>query len=133
MPFFRRFGIRAVALVPFLTGFYPPLYHTMVSVFYVLFGKTSDAAAWTNLPALAILLAATYGVGSSVLKPLPAATAAVLVGFFPYLVWLSRETLVDYWLTAMVALAIWALIRTQEFSNRNASFSHLASSAGWAC
>jgi 4-amino-4-deoxy-L-arabinose transferase-like glycosyltransferase len=118
---FSTFGIRAFAIVPFLSGFYPPLYHSIVGVFYSLFGKTSDAAEWANLPALAILIAATYGVGRTLLKPLPAAAAAMLVGFFPYLIWLSRETLVDYWLTAMVALAMWALIRTQEFSNRNAS------------
>ena len=118
---FSTFGIRAIAVVPFLTGFYPPLYHTIVGIFYSLFGKTTDAAEWANLPALAILIAATYGVGRTVLKPLPAALAAMLVGFFPYLIWLSRETLVDYWLTAMVALAMWALIRTQEFSNRNAT------------
>src|SRR5439155_17863221 len=118
---FSTFGIRAIAIVPLLTGFYPPLYHTIVAVFYSLFGKTIDAAQWANLPALALLMAATYGVGRSLLKPLPAAGAAMLVGFFPFLIWLSRETLVDYWLTAMVALAMWLLLRSKEFSDRNAS------------
>src|SRR5438093_3587390 len=118
---FSTFGIRAIAIVPLLTGFYPPLYHSIVAVFYSVFGKTNDAAQWANLPALAILIGATYGVGRRLLKPLAAAAAATIVGFFPYLIWLSRETLVDYWLTAMVALAMWVLIRTEEFSNRNAS------------
>ena len=118
---FSTFGIRAFAIVPLLTGFYPPLYHTVVALFYSLFGKTTDAAQWANLPALAILISATYGVGVKLMKPLAAAAAAMLVGFFPYLIWLSRETLVDYWLTAMVALAMWLLARTEEFSNRKAS------------
>lgn len=118
---FSTFGIRAIVIVPLLTGFYPPLYHSIVAVFYSVFGKTSDAAQWANLPALAILIGATYGVGRRLLKPLAAAAAATLVGFFPYLIWLSRETLVDYWLTATVALAMWVLIRTEEFSNRKAS------------
>src|SRR5438094_10489044 len=59
---FSTFGIRAFAIVPLLTGFYPPLYHTVVALFYSLFGKTTDAAQWANLPALAILISATYGV-----------------------------------------------------------------------
>ena len=118
---FYNFGLRAIAIIPLLTGFYPPLYHTIVAIFYAVFGKTIDAAQWANLPAIAILIASTYGVGRNLLRPLPAATAALLVGFFPYLVWLSRETLVDYWLTAMVALAMWLLIRTDEFSDRKAS------------
>jgi 4-amino-4-deoxy-L-arabinose transferase-like glycosyltransferase len=118
---FSNFGVRAIAIVPFLTGFYPPLYHAIVALFYSVFGKTINAAQWANLPALAIVIAATYGVGRRLLKPLPAALAAMLVGFFPYMVWLSRETLVDYWLTAIVALAMWLLIRTEEFSDQNAS------------
>jgi 4-amino-4-deoxy-L-arabinose transferase-like glycosyltransferase len=118
---FSTFGIRAIALVPFLTGFYPPLYHAIVAFFYSLFGRTIDAAQWANLPALALLIAATYGVGRRLLKPLPAAVAAMLAGFFPYLIWLSRETLVDYWLTAIVALTMWLLLQTKEFSDRNAS------------
>jgi 4-amino-4-deoxy-L-arabinose transferase-like glycosyltransferase len=118
---FSNLGLRAIAIIPLLTGFYPPLYHTVVATFYAVFGKTIDAAQWANLPAMALLIATTYGIGRSLLKPLPAAAAALLVGFYPYLVWLSRETLVDYWLTSMVAVAIWMLIRTNEFSDRRAS------------
>src|SRR5262249_44684802 len=85
---------------------------------YAMFGKTIDAAEWTNLPAIALLFIATYGIGYTVLKPLSAAAAAVIVNFYPLLLWLSRETLIDYWLTSMVALAIWVLIRTEEFSKK---------------
>src|SRR5215813_12842536 len=68
-------GIRAATQIPFLTGSYPPLYHSMIAASYVLFGRTIDAAQWTNLPAIGLLLIATYGIGSTVLKPLAAATA----------------------------------------------------------
>ena len=47
--------IRAVAMIPFLTGPYPPLYHSIIAAFYALFGKTIDAAQWANLPAIALL------------------------------------------------------------------------------
>jgi 4-amino-4-deoxy-L-arabinose transferase-like glycosyltransferase len=111
-------GIRSVAQIPFLTGSYPPFYHSIVAAFYAVFGRSIDAAQWANLPAIALLLLATYGIGRTVYKPFAAATGAVIVSFCPLLLWLSRETMVDYWLTSMVALAVWLLIRTKEFSNR---------------
>jgi len=103
---------------PSLAGFYPPLYHTVVAGFYSAFGKTVDAAQWANLPAIALLLISTYAVGRRVLDPIPAAAAAALVSFYPLMLWLSRETLIDYWLTSMVAFAIWLLLRTRDFSDR---------------
>ena len=45
------------------------------------------------------------------------AMAAVLATFYPYLLWISRETIIDYWLCAIVAAAMWALIKTKEFSD----------------
>ncbi len=116
---FRNTGLRAIAQVPFLTGAYPPAYHSIVAIFFLIFGKTVDAAQWANLPAMAILLAATYGIGRTMLKPFAAAAAAVTTGFYPILLWLSRETIIDYWLTALVALAIWVLLKTGEFSRRS--------------
>jgi 4-amino-4-deoxy-L-arabinose transferase-like glycosyltransferase len=114
-------GIHALAQIPFLTGSYPPLYHSIVASFYTLFGKTIDAAQWANLPAIALLFAATYGIGRTILKPFAAATAAAIANFYPLMLWLSRETLTDYWLTSLVALAMWLLIRTNEFSVRKYS------------
>lgn len=108
---FASMGIAAIGAVPRLSGLYPPLYHSVVAIFYAVFGKTVDAAQWANVPAIALLFIATYGLGRTVLKPTPAAAAAVLVNFYPILLWLSRETLIDYWLTSMVALAMWLLVR----------------------
>jgi 4-amino-4-deoxy-L-arabinose transferase-like glycosyltransferase len=114
---FKDAGLAAVTRVPSITGSYPPAYHVIVAFFYLLFGRTIDAAAWANLPAIALLLIATYGIGKTVLKPFAAATAAVIVVSYPLLLWLSRETLIDYWLTSFVALAVWALLKSKEFSN----------------
>jgi 4-amino-4-deoxy-L-arabinose transferase-like glycosyltransferase len=111
-------GVGAVTQIPFLTGSYPPFYHSIIAVSYALFGKTIDAAQWANLPAIALLLIATYGIGRTVLQPFAAAVAAVIVSFYPLLLWLSRETMIDYWLTSMVALAVWLLLLTNEFANR---------------
>ncbi len=93
-----------------LTGYYPPLYQSIVAGFYAVFGRTVDAAGWANLPAILLLLFATYGIGKTLLSPIAAAAAAVLVNFYPLMLWLSREAMMDYWLTSMVALAMWLLI-----------------------
>jgi 4-amino-4-deoxy-L-arabinose transferase-like glycosyltransferase len=114
----RDTGFRSLGRLPFLTGAYPPVYHSIVAIFFLMFGKTIDAAQWANLPAVAVLLAASYGIGRTVLKPFAAALSAITVVFYPILLWLSRETLIDYWLTALVALAIWVLLQTKDFSHR---------------
>ncbi len=115
---FASSGLRAILSIPYLTGSYPPFYHSVVAAFYAVFGKTVDAAQWANLPAIALLFIATYGIGRELLDPFPAALAAVIVNFYPILVWLSRETLIDYWLTAITAAAMWLLLCTREFSSR---------------
>src|SRR5205814_3048410 len=40
--------------------------------------------------------------------------------FYPYMLWLSRETMIDYWLCSMVAVAIFALYRTNDFTDTKA-------------
>ena len=101
-------ALRSVAIG--LTGYYPPLYQTIVALFYAVFGRTADAALWANVPAIVLLLVATYGIGKTVMSPAGAAGAAVLVNFYPLMLWLSRETMMGYWLTSMVALAMWLLV-----------------------
>ena len=110
-------GLRAFLLVPHLSGGYPLLYPSLVALFYALFGTSVDAAQAVNLPAIAVLMLATYGIARRVLPPMQAAVAGVLVIFYPYMLWLSRETMIDYWLCSLVALALFALYRTEEFSN----------------
>jgi 4-amino-4-deoxy-L-arabinose transferase-like glycosyltransferase len=118
---FASEGIRGIAEVPRITQPYPPFYQSIVAGFYAVFGKSVEAAQSANLLAVAVLLLATYGLGRTLLKPVPAAAAAIIVNFYPYLLWLSRETLIDYWLTSMVALAMWSLLRTNDFSDRKRS------------
>jgi 4-amino-4-deoxy-L-arabinose transferase-like glycosyltransferase len=101
-----------------LTGAYPPLYHTVVAAFWGVFGKNVNVARLANLLALAILFFGTYGIGRHLLGPWTSAIAATLVCFYPYMLWLSRETIVDYWLAAMVTLAMWTLLQTNAFSDR---------------
>ena len=115
-------GVRALAIVPQLSGGYPPLYPTIVALFYGLFGISVDVAQAVNFPAIAILLLATYGIAKRVLPPMQAALAGILVIFYPYMLWLSRETVIEYWLSSIVAVAIYVLYRTENFSNTKYCF-----------
>jgi 4-amino-4-deoxy-L-arabinose transferase-like glycosyltransferase len=116
---FANQGPRAVVSISsqHLTGSYPPLYHTVVAAFWAIFGKSVVVARLCNLVALSILLFGTYGIGRHVAGPWTSAIAATLVSFYPYVLWLSRETIIDYWLIAMVTLAMLVLLKTNEFSD----------------
>ena len=115
---FTEGGLTAIAAIPSITaGFYPPFYHSIVAVSYTLFGVSTDAAQIANIPATGILMYSVYGIGKRLMSPMGAATAAVLAAFYPLVVWLSRETVIDYWLLAMTALAFWLLLETDEYRN----------------
>jgi 4-amino-4-deoxy-L-arabinose transferase-like glycosyltransferase len=119
---FSNNGAGAFLLIPQLSGGYPLLYPTIVACFYGLFGASVDVAQAVNFPAIALLMLATYGIALRVLPPMQAAWAGVLVIFYPYMLWLSRETVIEYWLSSLVALAILALYRTNEFSSTKHCF-----------
>jgi hypothetical protein len=114
-------GAMGLTALPDATGFYPPLFHTVTAVFYALFGVSDDAARLANLPATAILMGSTYCIGRRLATPLAGAVAAMLVAFYPLMVWLSREPLLDYWLVALVALAFAVLLESGGFENRRLS------------
>jgi 4-amino-4-deoxy-L-arabinose transferase-like glycosyltransferase len=106
----------AFRILPGLVGYYPPFYHSVVAVFFGVFGRSVDVAQAANLPAIFLLLIATYGIGRTLLSRTSAAAAAVLANFYPLMLWLSRETLIDYWLVSIVALSMW-LLMTRKFDD----------------
>jgi hypothetical protein len=60
---FGQHGLRALVFVPSLTGFYPPLFQSVIAAVWGLFGKTIAVSRMTNLVALVILFGGTYGIG----------------------------------------------------------------------
>ena len=53
---FEEKGLGALPLVPSLTGFYPPLFPSIVSSAWAIFGKSIPVSRMVNLAAVAILL-----------------------------------------------------------------------------
>jgi 4-amino-4-deoxy-L-arabinose transferase-like glycosyltransferase len=93
----------------------PPLPFLTVVPFYRFFGVSTDVALMSNCLYLAILLWSVYEIGRLLYGRKAGLLAAFLVSFYPILFSISRLSYVDYALTAMVALAIHVLLKTDGF------------------
>ena len=96
----------------------PPLPFLSVVSFYRLFGTSTDVALMSNCLFLGVLLGSVYGIGRMLYGRRAGLLAAFLVSFYPVLFSISRLSYVDYALTAMVALSVYLLLKTDGFRNR---------------
>ncbi len=103
------------------SGNYPPFVHLAIAFFYLLLHPGPHIAILANVPATFLLIWATYELGSDLGGPGTAKWACVLTSLVPYLMWLSRETILDYWLSAWVGAGLVLLRRTRGFESRPAS------------
>lgn len=101
------------------SGNYPPLVHVFIALAFWLFHPDSDVASLANLPATFLLLWSVFELGRYFASSAAARWACVLTLLIPYLIWMSRETILDYWLSAWVAFAWVILLRTRGFESRS--------------
>jgi 4-amino-4-deoxy-L-arabinose transferase-like glycosyltransferase len=98
---------------------YPPLSYLIITPFYLLFGKSPDVAVFVSGALwLGLLLFATYGIGKEVYNRKSGLLAAIIVSLYPIIITLERDFWVDLQLAAAVTLALWALIRVNDFDHR---------------
>ncbi|HYK89361.1 MAG TPA: glycosyltransferase family 39 protein [Acidobacteriota bacterium] len=103
------------------SGVYPPFVHLVIAVCWLLFGASTTAAAYANLPATLILLWATYELASELAGHSAGRWTCLVTALIPYLFWMSRETILDYWLTAWVLAGLVLLRKTHGFAARRCS------------
>jgi len=101
-----------------LSGNYPPLVHLFIAAMFGIFHPSPDIATLANLPATFLLFWSLLQLGRYFTSAAAARWACVLMLLTPYLIWMSRETILDYWLSAWVAAAWVGLIRTEGFKSR---------------
>jgi len=102
--------------------FYPPFAPLIGSFFYFILPSNSDTATWIyNQLFLALLIMATYRIGSRIYSEETGLLAAVAVTSFPIISAQSRMYMLDLPITAMTALGILALLRTEHFKRRGPS------------
>jgi len=104
------------------SNYYPPFVHLTVWVFYKLFGINEDVAVMVNVIYLLILLSATWYIAERMGGVKVAALAVTLLGLFPMIFAMSRYLYLDFALTALVALAIAALLATERFTRRRQAY-----------
>lgn len=98
---------------------------TLVSAFatlgYLLFGRSTEAALVMHVAAFVVLLLAVYGLGSRLVSPAAGVLAAFFAATYPSICGLSHVFVFDFWNTALVAAALYLLVRTEGFSHKWAS------------
>ncbi len=104
-----------------LSGVYPPLVHLLIAVLYLVFHPGPHVAVLVNLPATFLLLWATAVIAYRQAGERAALLAPTLLSFYPFMIWMSRETVLDYTLSAIVALSIMLLILSNNFESRRHS------------
>ncbi len=104
------------------SGNYPPLVHLLIALCYGLFRPGPHSAPLANIPASVLLFWAIYELASELSDRKAARWACILTALTPYMVWMSRETILDYWLSAWVAVGLLLLHRTRGFASGPTSF-----------
>ncbi|MBN1566213.1 MAG: glycosyltransferase family 39 protein [Acidobacteria bacterium] len=101
------------------SGHYPPFVHWMIAAAFLIFHPGPHIAVLANIPATLILLWAVYELAKDLAGPIAACWACLLTVLTPYLIWISRETVLDYWLAAWFVAALVALRKTHGFQSRS--------------
>lgn len=103
----------------FITSYfyYPPLLYWLVVPWYLLFGTGLSVAIAANVVFVAILAFSVYGIGKTLWGRQAGLLAALLILGLPMMVSQFKEFQIDAPLTALVALGLYVLIKTEEFAN----------------
>ncbi|MCX5795284.1 MAG: glycosyltransferase family 39 protein [Elusimicrobia bacterium] len=101
---------------------HPNLVFAVTAVCYSLFGQTLGAAKSSNWVYLLLLLWSVYALGRCVSGRLTGLIAASLVCMYPAIFESSRQYGLDFPLTAMVALSMVLLLKSDGFADRRYSF-----------
>src|SRR2546426_10210941 len=103
------------------SGNYPPFVHIVIATAYRVLHPGPHVAILANIPATVLLLWGVYEMGLAFAGATAAVWACILTTLIPFLIWMSRETLLDYWLAAWVAAALALLVKTSAFESRRYS------------
>lgn len=103
------------------SGYYPPLAPLSTSLLYFVFGVSAKVAVMSNLVFLCLLVFSVYKIGTSLFSSRVAFVACLLILFFPIILKYNIAYYLDLPLTAMTALGIFVLIRSNDFKDRRYS------------
>jgi 4-amino-4-deoxy-L-arabinose transferase-like glycosyltransferase len=100
------------------SGNYPPFVHLVIAAVFWIFHPGPHIAALANIPASFILFWALYELAKDLAGSVAGRWACILAALTPYLIWISRETVLDYWLSAWFTAALVVLRKSRGFQSR---------------
>jgi hypothetical protein len=103
-----------------VSGYYPPFFHILTTPLYT-FGISEDVAICVNLIYLAILFFSVYGIGKLIFNKKAGFLAATIISFYPFLINLQRDYLLDFALISMISLSLYLLLKSDNFKDRRYS------------
>jgi 4-amino-4-deoxy-L-arabinose transferase-like glycosyltransferase len=103
------------------SGNYPPFVHLVIALFFTLLHPGTHTAILSNIPATLILMWAVFRLARDLGSPGAARWTCFLLAVTPYMMWMSRETILDYWLAAWVAAGLVLLLESRGFELRSVS------------
>jgi len=95
-------------------GFKAPLIAALPTPFYLLFGRSWHFAFLVNIAAMLMLFSVTYLLARRWWSVRAGLLSIATVGTMPLMYGLARWFMVEYALTAVVALAVWLLVESEE-------------------
>lgn len=109
------------SLVTWIDGYeyYPPLVYVLTKPFYRLFGYSIFGALTSNLLWLGILIFSTYGIAKNLWNKKVGLTAVLILAATPILVAQFKEYMLDGPLIAWVALSVYLLIKSENYSKQS--------------
>jgi 4-amino-4-deoxy-L-arabinose transferase-like glycosyltransferase len=99
-------------------GFKAPLIAALPAPFYLVFGRRWHAAFLVNIASMVILFSSVYGIARRWWNTRAALFAVMIVGTMPLLYGLARWYMVEYALTALLAVSIWLLTESEGLERR---------------
>ena len=99
------------------SSFYPPIVPCAAGLLYFIFPVAPLTAQAVMLAYLGVALLAVFALGSRLWDPGSGLLAAFLLGTAPFVVFSLTNFQLDLPLMAMVAVALYALVRTDQFSH----------------
>lgn len=104
------------------SGYYPPLVPIVTSLLYLMFGMSENTAVMSNAVFLLVLVFSVYGIGRILIDRTVGLFASLILLLSPIILQHSVIYYLDLPLTAMSALAVYTLLKTEYFTNTRYSF-----------
>ena len=100
-----------------VSNYYPPFFHLSSVPLYFMFGFSEDVAVYVNIIYYLILVFSVYNIAKYLWGREAGIVAAILVSFYPALIRLQREYLLDFALTSIVSLSIYFFMKSKNFNS----------------